>query len=449
MLSTQSAPADASPPRPWPADQLEHWPSERLIHYANNARLHSEADLDKIAAAILKWGWTMPVLVDEEGVLLAGEARVNAAAKLKLTSIPVIVARGWSEEEKRAYRLADNQLAARAIWDFERLSDELRDLDFAGFDLGLIAFEPDQLETILAGPGTSGLTDPDSVPKVPDRPVSRRGDIWQLEDHRVACGDSTSAADVAPVLAGSEPHLMIADPPYGVGYEPSWRARRGVGAGKLAQGKVLNDDRADWREAYALFPGDVAYVWHGALHGDVVVAGLAACGLQPRAQIIWAKQHFTLSRGDYHWKHETCWYAVREGKASHWRGDRTQTTVWEIANNNPFGNPQREQSWGHGTQKPVECMRRPIANNSRPGQAIYDPFLGSGTSLIAAEMTGRVCFGLELNPAYVDVVVRRWQVFTGRAATHQASGQSFDERADRQDHDQSGAAHGEKSICRE
>jgi DNA modification methylase len=251
------------------------------------------------------------------------------------------------------------------------------------------------------------------------------------------------------VLAGSEPHLMVTDPPYGVSYDPSWRARRGLGAGKLAQGKVLNDDRVDWREAYALFPGDVAYIWHGALYGDVAAAGLAACGLQPRAQIVWAKQHFTLGRGDYHWKHETCWYAVREGKISHWQGDRTQTTVWEIANNNPFGNPQREQSWGHGTQKPIECMRRPIANNSRPGQAIYDPFLGSGSSLIAAEMTGRVCYGVELNPAYVDVVVRRWQGFTGRAAMHQAFGQSFDERGQRQDHDQSGAAHGEKSICGE
>jgi DNA modification methylase len=264
---------------------------------------------------------------------------------------------------------------------------------------------------------------------VPDQPVTRLGDIWLLADHRVGCGDSTSAADVTPVLAGSEPHLMIADPPYGVSYEPSWRARRNLSTGKLAQGKVLNDDRADWREAYALFSGDVAYIWHSALHGGVVADGLAACGLQLRAQIVWAKQHFTLSRGDYHWKHETCWYAVREGKASHWQGDRTQTTVWEVCNSNPFGARQREQSWGHGTQKPVECMRRPIANNSRPGQAIYDPFLGSGTSLIAAEMTGRICYGLELSPAYVDVVVRRWQLFTGRPARHQASGQSFDERA--------------------
>ena len=396
----------------------------------------------QIAASIREWGWTMPALVDEGGELIVGALRLRAAIRLGLAEVPVIVARGWSEEEKRAYRLADNQLAARASWNVERLSNELRDLDFAGFDLDPIGFQTNWLETILAGLGSSGLADPDSVPEVPDRPVTRRGDIWLLGNHRVGCGDSTSAADVAPVLAGSQPHLMIADPPYGVEYDPSWRARRGLGAGKLARGKVLNDDRADWREAYALFPGDVAYVWHGALHGDVVAAGLAACGLQLRAQLIWSKQHFTLSRGDYHWKHETCWYAVREGKASHWTGDRTQTTVWEIANNNPFGSPQREQSWGHGTQKPVECMRRPIVNNSRPGQAIYDPFLGSGTSLIAAEMTGRICSGVELNPAYVDVVVRRWQVFTGRAAIHQASGQSFDERADSQDRDQSGSAHG-------
>ncbi|HKM70950.1 MAG TPA: DNA methyltransferase [Stellaceae bacterium] len=435
MSSTQSGREGARPTRPWPADQVELWSIGRLIPYPNNARVHTEADLAKIAAAILKWGWTMPVLADEEGVLIAGHARVGAAAKLGLKSVPVVVARGWSEEEKRAYRLADNQLAERAVWDPDLLRNELQELEFTGFDLGLIGFEPDQLETILDGLGSSGLTDPDSVPEVPDQPVTRLGDLWLLGDHRVGCGDSTSASDVAPVLGGSQPHLMIADPPYGVGYEPSWRARRGLAAGRLARGKVLNDDRADWREAYALFPGDVAYVWHGALHGDVVAADLAACGLQLRAQIIWVKQHFTLSRGDYHWKHETCWYAVREGKASHWGGDRTQTTVWEIPNNNPFGNREREQSWGHGTQKPVECMRRPIANNSRPGQAIYDPFLGSGTSLIAAEMTGRLCFGLELNPAYVDVVVRRWQLFTRRAAQHQASGQSFDERADKQDHD--------------
>jgi DNA modification methylase len=435
--------------RPWPANRIECWPLDRLIPYANNPRSHSEVDIDKVAASILKWGWTMPLLVDEEGGLICGHARLGAAAKLGLTSIPVIVARGWSEEEKRAYRLADNQLAARASWDPEQLGNELRELQFTGFDLDLIGFDPDQLETLLAGLGSNGLTDPDSVPEIPKHPVTRPGDVWLLGPHRVGCGDSTSAADVAQVLAGAEPHLMVADPPYGVGYDPSWRARRGLGSGNLARGRVLNDDRADWREAYALFPGDVAYVWHGALQGDVVAADLAACGLHLRAQLVWAKQHFTLSRGDYHWKHETCWYAVREGKPSHWQGDRTQTTVWEIPNNNPFGNREREQSWGHGTQKPVECMRRPIENNSGPGGAVYDPFLGSGTTLIAAEITGRICYGVELNPAYVDVVLRRWQDFTGHAARHQTTGQLFDGRAQTQNPSHSGAADGEKSFRRE
>jgi DNA modification methylase len=384
----------------------------------------------------------MPVLVDEDGVLLAGHARIQAAAKLGLTSIPVIRALGWTEDEKRAYRLADNQLAARASWDPEQLGKELRDLKFGEFDVGLIGFDPNQLETFLGNLGSNGRTDPDSVPELPKDPVTRAGDVWLLGDHRIGCGDSTNEADVARVLMGSQPHLMVTDPPYGVGYDPSWRAGRGGNTGELAQGRVLNDDRADWREAYALFPGDVAYVWFGALCGDIVAANLTACGFQLRAQIVWAKQHFTLSRGDYHWKHETCWYAVRNGKTSHWQGGRKQTTLWEIPNNNPFGNGQREESSGHGTQKPVECMRRPIANNSRPGQAIYDPFLGSGTSLIAAEMSGRICYGLELDPAYVDVAIRRWQRFTGRDAIHQDSGQFFDERADSQERDRRGCEHG-------
>jgi ParB-like chromosome segregation protein Spo0J len=176
-MEMQSKPIEAGVARPWPAERIEYWPIERLIPYANNARLHSATDLDKIAASIRRWGWTMPVLADEQGELIAGHARIGAAAKLGLQSIPVIVARGWSEDERRAYRLADNQLAARGSWDPEQLRSELRDLDFGGFDLGLIGFEPDQLEAILAGLGASGLTDPDSVPEVPAQPISQRGDV--------------------------------------------------------------------------------------------------------------------------------------------------------------------------------------------------------------------------------------------------------------------------------
>ena len=197
--------------------------------------------------------------------------------------------------------MADNELAARASWDRDLLRNELHDLKFSGFDLELIGFEPDRLEDILAGLGSSGLTDPDSTPETSENPVTQTGDVWLLGDHRIGCGDSTSAADVEPVLAGSRPDLMVTDPPYGIDYDPSWRAQCSRDTDRLARGKVLNDDRADWRQAYALFTGDVAYVWHAALLGDVAAVGLATCGFQLRAQIIWAKQHFALSRGDYHW----------------------------------------------------------------------------------------------------------------------------------------------------
>jgi hypothetical protein len=237
LLSTPSEPSDARPTRPWPADRVEHWPIERMTPYANNPRLYSEADLDKIVASILRWGWTMPPLVAEEGVLVADHALVGAAAKLGVNSIPVNVARGWSEEEKPAYRLADNQLAAGTNWDPDLLGNELRELEFADFDFDWIGFDPDQLETILAGLGPSGLTDPDAVPGVPDQPVTRLGDLWLLGDHRVGCGDSTSAADVAPVLAGPAPHLIIADSPYRIDYRPCWRARRKCSAGKLVGGQ--------------------------------------------------------------------------------------------------------------------------------------------------------------------------------------------------------------------
>jgi DNA modification methylase len=214
---------------------------------------------------------------------------------------------------------------------------------------------------------------------------------------------------VARLLAGVRPHLMVTDPPYGVGYDPEWRNRAGA-AKTRRTGKVMNDDRADWREAWALFPGEVAYVWHGALHATTVAESLVASGFDIRSQIIWAKDRLALSRGDYHWQHEPAWYAVRQKGKGHWAGDRKQTTLWSI--------PSRDQDAAtiHGTQKPVECMRRPMLNNSSPGQAVYEPFCGSGSSVIAAETCGRVCLAMELDPAYVDVIVQRWQAFTGREA---------------------------------
>jgi DNA modification methylase len=222
-------------------------------------------------------------------------------------------------------------------------------------------------------------------------------------------------------LGGLSPVLMVTDPPYGVDYDPTWRNRAGVSNSKR-RGRVENDDRADWREAWALFPGDVAYVWHGALHSRTVVDSLAACGFAMRAQIIWAKDRLVLGRGDYHWQHEPCWYAVRD--RGHWKGGRKQTTLWQISSR------AQDTQTVHGTQKPVECMRRPMEHSSAAGQAVYDPFSGSGTAIIAAEMCGRACCAIELSPIYVDVAVRRWQAFTGETAMLEGSGSSYAAVAD-------------------
>jgi DNA modification methylase len=220
---------------------------------------------------------------------------------------------------------------------------------------------------------------------------------------------------------------MVTDPPYGVGYDPKWRLDAGVNKPwqKTAGGTVLNDDKADWTEAWALFPGDVAYVWHGGLHAATVQTSLQTAGFTVRAQIIWAKNSLVMGRGHYHWQHEPCWYAVRDKGTGHWAGDRKQSTIWQIANMHRTQGKVDDGKTVHGTQKPVECMRRPIENNSSAGQAVYEPFSGSGTTIIAGEMTGRSVHAIELNPAYVDVAVKRWQDFTGQTATLEAAGQTF------------------------
>jgi DNA modification methylase len=413
--------------RPWPAFKVERRAVNKLFPSAHNARLHSQADIVVIAKSIERFGFTNPALIDEDGNIIAGHGRVLAAKGSGIKYIPVIVARGWSEEEKRAYCIADNQIAARATWDDGLLATELQYLASGNFDLSLTGFDTEALSDMIASLGNTGLRDPEAAPEPPIRPVTRYGDCFRLGRHRVGCGDSTNAADVMRTSKGIRSVLMITDPPYGVEYDPSWRGKADKNRAGRSTGKVLNDDRADWRAAWILFPGDVAYVWHAAMFGDVVADGLRSCGFDLRAQIIWAKKQFALGRGDYHWQHEACWYVVRKGAKSHWNSDRKQSTLWEIANNGAVGNPDREKTWGHGTQKPVECMRRPIEHNSKPGDVIYDPFLGSGTTIIAAEMTGRACFGLELSPAYVDVIVQRWEEFTGEKAIHAATGQTFQE----------------------
>ena len=419
-----------SPKTAWPADKVERRSVESLVPYARNARTHSDAQVAQIAASISEWGWTTPVLVDETGSIIAGHGRVMAARKLGIAEVPVMVASGWSEAQKRAYILADNQLALNAGWDAEMLKVELTDLAGAGFDVGLIGFSEDELAKLTADK-TEGLTDPDEVPEAPVNAVSVLGDTWVLGKHRIRCGDSTSADDVKALLAGVSPHLMVTDPPYGIEYDASWRndaaqagySSMGRGApGGQALGKVLNDDKADWREAWALFPGDVAYVWHAGTMGHTVAESLVASEFAIRAQIIWAKSNFAISRGHYHPQHEPCFYAVKKGGTGHWTGDRKQSTIWQIAK------PAKSET-GHSTQKPVECMKRPIENNSSPGQAIYEPFSGSGTTIIAGEMTGRHVYAMELNPPYVDVAIKRWQDFTGQKAVLKGDGRTFEDVA--------------------
>ena len=263
-----------------------------------------------IAGSIREYGFTNPVLVDGDNGIIAGHGRVLAARKLGLASVPVIELGHLSEAQKRAYILADNRLAEQAGWDRELLALELGELAELGTDLGALGFEAGELDALLG----AALPDPreEETPEPPAMPVSRPGDLWLLGNHRLLCGSATEASDVARLLGPVRPHLMASDPPYGVNYDPGWRNKAGLSATKRT-GKVLNDDRADWREAWALFPGEVAYVWHGALHATTVAESLEACGFAIRSQIIWAKERLVLSRGDYHWQHEPCLYAVKTG----------------------------------------------------------------------------------------------------------------------------------------
>ena len=417
--------------------QIEHWPVDRLIPSDSNPRTHTPGQVEQIAASIREFGFVNPILIGPDGRIIAGEGRYWAALKLGMRKVPVIVLEHLSEIQRRALAIADNQIALNAGWDEHMLCEQLAALQDENFDLSVLGFDDQELARQLANQDTAGLTDEDEIPAVPIKAVTRPGDLWLLgsrkaRPHRLLCGDATAGHDVTRLLTDQQlPSLMVTDPPYGVDLEPEWREVAGLNPRTRQGGTFANDDRIDWSEAWALFPGDVAYVWHAGIHGAEVALGLQGCGFQIRSQIIWVKQHFAISRGAYHWRHEPCWYAVRKGRTGRWRGDRKQTTVWEVANLNPFGGDAavENEATGHGTQKPVEIMRRPILNHTRPGEACYDPFLGSGSTLIAAESIGRVCFGIEIDPRYVDVAVLRWQQFTGKHAMLDGDGRTFEEIA--------------------
>lgn len=396
----------------------ELWP------YANNARTHDETQISQIAASIKEFGFNVPILIDQAQTIIAGHGRLLAAKKLGLTEVPTIQISHLTEAQRKAYIIADNKLTLNGGWDFGKLKDELKLLD----DPKITGFSDDELKELFKDDLlVQGDSDQDEAPEPRAESISRPGDLWLLGSHRVYCGDSTVADSVGRLLSGDNPILMVTDPPYGVAYNPEWREDAGKAVGENSRGQVENDNRVDWTDAYSLFSGHVAYIWHAGRYSAEVAAHLATCDFEIISQIIWAKQHFAISRGDYHWQHEPCWYAVKKGHKHNWQGARDQSTIWEIKNNNAFGNAKAEETWGHGTQKPLECMMRPIVNNTNLGEGVYDPFGGSGTTLIACEKTNRKCYMMEIAPAYVDVIVRRWEKFTGKDAILDGTNQTFKE----------------------
>ena len=434
--------------------EIIHMRPEALRGYDRNARTHSDEQVAQIAASIREFGFNNPILVDETSTIIAGHGRLAAALRLGLDTVPVIVLAHLTPAQRRAYILADNKLAANAGWNKDLLRAELLEL-LPDMDLALLGFSTADLQDLLIDDAGPGLVDPDTLPQSADGVYSVEGDVWVLGGHRIMCGSSTSGEQVRVLLGGDCPRLMVTDPPYGVEYDAAWRgnAFKGRYASGIAVGKVLNDNIADWGDAWEHFPGDVAYVWHAGIMADIVAASLKKKGFSLRSQIIWAKSQLVIGRGNYHPMHEPCWYAVRSGRPGGFVGNRKQKTVWrDVADilrpgERVFVCPAengrgvmalsgdettvwdipkpRKSETGHSTQKPVECMARPIRNNSKKGDFVYEPFSGSGTTIIAAHMLGRKCLAMELSPAYVDLAVRRWQNFTGSRAVHAATGREF------------------------
>jgi DNA modification methylase len=399
-----------------------------------NANRGTDRGRAALARSLRESGAGRSVVIDRHGRIIAGHKTVEQAKALgmplrivhtdgqHLIAVQRVDLDVRTDPRAKALAIADNRVGELDLeWDVEML----KQLQAEGFDLSAFWTET-EFAALLAEPST-GLTDENAVVE-PGPTDIVRGELIVLGQHRLLCGDATSAGDVRRLLGDATPVLMTTDPPYGVKYDPAWRHRVNPSQ-RTAVGRVMNDDRAEWTAAWQLFPGAIAYVWHAALKAPTVAADLEAAGFSIRSQIIWVKQHFALSRGDYHWGHEPAWYAVR-GKGQ-WRGDRRQTTVWEVANLNPFGGAGAADNavTGHRTQKPVRLFEIPIVNHTVAGEAVYDPFCGSGTALIAAEKLGRACYAMEIDPKYVQAAVNRWQAFTGQKAIRQRVARATTKRA--------------------
>lgn len=398
-----------------PQHATEMWPVGRLKPYERNARTHSKKQIAQLSDSFKKFGQVWPILVRADGTVIAGHGRLDAAKAEGLTEVRVIVAAGWTEEQCRVFGLLDNKLALNSEWDDALLGVELAALGGLGVDLESLGFSPLELNEYLEP--KSGLTDPDDVPPPPAIPVSRVGDLWLLGKHRLLCGDSTKGEDVTRVMGGALAQMIFTDPPYGVDYTGGAKKRdrlkgdelgTGIYAAALPHLRFAADDKA------------ALYLWYA--DGHAAAAAAAAAGYQIVAQVIWAKNHAQfVTSAHYKGKHEPCFYAHRRGKTVRWLGPNNEVTLWEA-------NRSSRNDW-HPTQKPVELAERAIRNSSAIDDIVLDMFLGGGTTIIAAEMNGRKCFGLEIDPAYCDVIINRWQKFSGVTATLDGDGRAFDEVA--------------------
>jgi DNA modification methylase len=443
------------------ATETQSWPIDRLVFCARNPR-KNDAAVDRMCSSIREFGFKIPVLARSDGEVVDGHLRLKAARKLgtwpggDTSAIPVILCDKWTPAQVRAFRLMVNRSVTWADWDEELLALEIQELNAADFDLSLTGFDPKEIDDLLLIQEDDDRAN--AVPPVPENPVSRPGDLWLCGKHRVLCGDSTRPKDVATLLGGREPILMVTDPPYGIELDSEWRDRAGLNtapgqkrtaiskaAAKLhptapaepsymkhrteghTETTISGDTRADWSEAFELVPSlQIAYVWHASIFTREVLNGLLRIGFLYPQQIIWNKGRTVLTRTHYWFQHEPCWY-VRKKNAPWFGKAGENSTIWDSPSPKFIMGGSDEEKFDHPTQKPVELMRRPILNHTKRGELIYEPFLGSGTTLAAAELTERVCCGMELDPKYVDVIVQRWQGLSGKQAKLDGDGRTFEE----------------------
>ncbi len=391
------------------ATKIEWRSVDKLIPYAKNARTHSDEQVAQIAGSIKEFGFNNPVLVDKDNSVIAGHGRLMAARKLGMDKVPVVELEHLTESQRKAYVLADNRIALNSGWDTSMLSLELQDLK-DDIDLSLLGFDPDELDALLNPiEETEGLTDEDAVPDVPDEPKTKLGDIYILGNHRLMCGDSCSVTDMEKLVNDRQVDMWLTDPPYNVAYEGKTKDALTI------QNDSMSDDgfRQFLRDAYVtadtvMKAGAVFYIWHADSEGYNFRGAAHDAGWKVRQCLIWKKSTMVMGRQDYHWKHEPCLYGWKEGAGHLWATDRKQTTILE------FDKPSKNKE--HPTMKPVALFEYQMLNNTKGGDIILDSFGGSGTTLLAAEKNGRIGYLMELDPKYCDVIVKRWEDFTGKKA---------------------------------